>query len=167
MNESEMQYLFFSVTYDIGGRDNQNFILRKEKGKGSDAGKTRILYVKDGVRVRFTDTDIIEMILKIPDSEVVRQLLANFKDCYRGMCGRVEIRLEQKKFMIPEMAYIRYGGVLTNSKDIDLAFEDLYILINLILAKDIFATQTTGGRINYLQMTLENYIKKIENAGIV
>ncbi|MCM1044970.1 MAG: hypothetical protein NC417_05635 [Candidatus Gastranaerophilales bacterium] len=156
--KTTMQYIFKKVIFDAGGRHNENFLFRKEtRARKRDIGKTRILYIKDHVRVRFTDNDILDMILRIEKKEVVCQLLKNLKAIYVGKYTKTVMVMGQDKYEIPLLPAIEYDQLLDNRKDICIAFEDLYVLINLIIAKDIAANDTVDA-IDFFERTLYKYI---------
>lgn len=156
--DSEMKYIFKNVIFDAGGRDNNNFLFRKEtKAKKRDIGKTRILYIKDNVRVRFTDNDILYMMLKIEDKETVCKILDNLKTIYIEKYTKTLMIMGEEQYEVPLLPVVEYDQLLYSKKDISILFEDLYVLINLIIAKDIAANETVDA-IDYYKRTMCKYM---------
>lgn len=152
IKRKEVTYIFKKVVYDVDNKPNINFILRKEKNK------TRVLYVKNNVRVRFTDNDILEMILEINDKDVVSRLLDILKLIYNSKeYDTTSMKVGNKKYIIPLLPEINCCQMLKNRKDVDISFEDIYVLINLIIAKDIASTNVIN-KMDYLKRTLAKYI---------
>ena len=156
-SDSEMQYIFKNVIFDAGGRDNKNFLFRKEtRVTKREKGKTRILYIKDHVRVRFTDNDILDMMLRIEKKEVICNILENFKAIYIGKYTKTIMIMGEKQYEVPLLPIVEYDQLLHSKKDISISFEDLYVLINLIIAKDIAANDTVD-KINFYKRTMYKY----------
>ncbi len=129
--ESEMQYIFKNIVFDAGGRDNKNFLFRKEtRARKREKGKTRILYIKDHVRVRFTDNDILDMMLRIEKKEVVRNILENLKAINMGKYAKTVMIMGEEQYEVPLLPTVEYEQLLHSKKDISISFEDLYVLIN-------------------------------------
>ena len=155
--ESEMQYIFKNVLFDAGGRENKNFLFRKETGgRKREKGKTRILYIKDDVRVRFTDNDILDMMLKIEKEEIIWNILESFKAIYRGKYNQTVMIMGEERYEIPLIPAVEYDQLLDSKKDISISFEDLYVLINLIIAKDLAVNYTITG-IDFYERTMCKY----------
>lgn len=151
--ESEMQYIFKNVSFYTGGRENKNFLFRKET---REKGKTRILYIKDQVRVRFTDNDILDMILRIEKKEVVCNILKNLKAIYIGEYIKTIMIMGEERYKVPLLPTVEHEQLLHSKKDISISFEDLYVLINLIIAKDLAANETVD-KIDFYERTMCKY----------
>jgi len=155
--ESEMQYIFKNIIFDAGGRNNKNFLFRKEtRAEKREQGKTRILYIKDHVRVRFTDNDILDMMLKIEKKEVVCNILKNLKLIYTRKYAKTIMIMGEERYEVPLLPTVEYEQLLHSKKDISISFEDLYVLINLIIAKDIAANDTID-KIDFYERTMYKY----------
>ena len=152
---TDMKYLFRNVVFDLENHSNTNFILRKDTNRRKS--KTRILYVKDNVRIRFSDNDILEMIMSIEESHIVQKLIHVFKEVYSGKYDTLMMRMGDQEYEIPALPNISFDKILESRKDISISFEDLYVLINLIIAKDIASTAVIG-KMDYLKRTLSKYI---------
>ena len=154
---SEMRYIFKNVIFDAGGRDNKNFLFRKEtKVRNREKGKTRILYIKDRVRVRFTDNDILDMLLRIEKKEVIYNILENFRAIYIGEYKKTIMIMGEEQYEVPLLPVVEYDQLLYSKKDISISFEDLYVLMNLIIAKDIAANDTVD-KIDFYERTMCKY----------
>ena len=116
------------------GHVNTNFLARKEIRKQK---KTRILYVKNGVRVRFTDSDILKMLLSLSDSSVIQKIVDGLIEVFKVPNSDGCLSIDSKDFQVLQLPTIEYNEILTNDKDIDISFEDVYSLIGLILSKDL------------------------------
>lgn len=159
---SEMQYIFKNISFDAGGRENKNFLFRKEtRGRKREKGKTRILYIKDDVRVRFTDNDILDMMLKIEKKEIIWNIFENLKAIYIGEYNKTVMIMGEERYEIPLLPTVEYDQLLDSKKDISISLEDLYVLINLIIAKDLAANDTVTG-IDFYERTLYKYAMVIE-----
>lgn len=152
---TDMKYIFRNVVFDVKNRINSNFIFRKDTNPRNS--KTRILYVKDDVRVRFSDNDILEMIMSIEEKHIVQNMLQVFKEVYSGKYDTLLMRMGEEEYLIPALPIINFDKTLENRKDISISFDDLYVLINLIIAKDIASTEVIG-KMDYLKRTLSKYI---------
>lgn len=152
---TDMKYIFRDVVFDVKKRNNTNFLLRKDTNP--QKSKTRILYIKDNVRVRFSDNDVLEMIMSIEEKHIVQNMLQVFKEVYSGKYDTLLMRMGEQEYKIPALPVINYDKILKNRKDISISFDDLYALINLIIAKDIASTAVIG-KMDYLKRTLSKYI---------
>ena len=131
---ADVTYLFFELNYSVKGHVNTNFLARKEIRKQK---KTRILYVKNGVRVRFTDSDILKMLLSLSDSSVIQKIVDGLIEVFKVPNSDGCLSIDSKDFQVLQLPTIEYNEILTNDKDIDISFEDVYSLIGLILSKDL------------------------------
>lgn len=152
---TRMKYIFCNVVFDIDNKANRNFIFRKDTNPKHS--KTRILYIKDGVRVRFTDMDVLEMILEIEDRDVVKKIVDILKLLYSRNYNTTIMKMGDYEYTIPLLPEVTYEKTFSNRKDIEITFEDLYVLINLIVAKDIASTEVIE-RKDFLKRTLTKYI---------
>ena len=69
-----------------------------------------------------------------------------------------EIVIGKESYALKGMKKIVDGQILSNPKDIDITFEDLLILINLILAKDMMSVSLWLDKPNFLKQTTSKYI---------
>jgi len=60
------------------------------------------------------------------------------------------------------MAQIKDEQILTNPYDIDISFDELFVLINLILSKDQASTPLWPSRPDFLKHTTSKYISLIK-----
>lgn len=149
--------LYIPIKVEVYGRECKEFIIKKGQF-------TKYLYVKNRCRVYFSDADILMMLLQIKASSTMDLLIEEFKKIYMDEGESYEIVIGKESYALKGMKKIVDGQILSNPKDIDITFEDLLILINLILAKYILmlfvlkslvcltkATQTTSKYISLLK----------------
>ena len=138
----------------VYGNTNSNYIIRKGKF-------TKFLYAKNGCRIYFSDVDILAMLLQITNKETMNKLVENLKKAYRDDVAKYDIYLGNKKYEAEGIEQIKDEQILYNPQDIDISFDELLILINLILAKDRASNFLWKGRPDFFKHTLSKYISLI------
>lgn len=140
---------------DLYGKMNQNYMIRK-------GWFTRFLYIKDNCRVYFTDADILTMLLQLKNKTTMNLLIENLSKAYKGCFMKYDMWIAKKKYELAGMTQIRDKQILTNPQDIDISFDELFILINLILSKDQASTPLWPNKSNFLKHTTSKYISLIK-----
>lgn len=139
----------------LHGKVNENYIIRKGK-------LTRFLYIKDDCRVYFTDADILTMLLQIQNNITMDLLIENLIRVYKKSFEQYNIWISKKKYEVVGMAQIKDEQILTNPYDIDISFNELFVLINLILSKDQASIPLWPSRPDFLKHTTSKYISLIK-----
>ena len=140
----------------IYGYSNHNYIIRKGK-------LTRFLYIKNGCRAYFTDADILTMLLQIQNRETMDSFIENLKKAYHNNFEKYHIYIGRTTYELDGLAPIVDDQILTNPKDIDISFNELLVLINLILAKDQASNPLWPSRPDFLKHTISKYISLIKH----
>lgn len=143
------------LTVNLYGKINENYIIRKGK-------LTRFLYIKNNCRVHFTDADILNMLLQIKNNNTIDSVIRNLQRAYKKYFENYNIWISGKKYEIVGMGQIKDEQILTNPQDIDISFNELFVLINLILAKDQASTSLWPNRPDFLKHTTSKYISLIK-----
>lgn len=155
LKDNQKFCLHVPVETEIYGNKNRNFIIRKKKQL------SRFAYIKNGCRVYFSDADILTMLLEIEDKNTMDRLLqALIKAYYEEQKEQYYIRIGQSQYMLFALDKVGDKQVLTNKQDVDITFDELYVLINLILSKDRMSNeiwQHTHGK-DYYMHTISKYI---------
>ena len=141
---------------EIYGKKNENYIIRKEKKR------TKFLYVKDNCRVYFTDADILTMLLQIKEKNTMDLLVRNLENAYKNCIEKYNILIEDNKYEVLGILQVEDEQILTNVQDIDITFNELMVLINLILSKDLASNALWEGKINFFKHTVSKYISLIK-----
>ncbi|MBD5458735.1 MAG: hypothetical protein HDR27_09225 [Lachnospiraceae bacterium] len=123
----------------IYGIQNENFLIRKDKF-------TKYMYIKNGCRVYFSDADIISMILQLENEQTVHTLITFLIDAYHGNFDTYRILLGHNEYEVKGISKIKEKQMLVNHQDIDISFEELFILVNLIISKDYAASPLWEGK---------------------
>lgn len=147
--------LYIPIKVEVYGRECKEFIIKKGQF-------TKYLYVKNRCRVYFSDADILMMLLQIKASSTMDLLIEEFKKIYMDEGESYEIVIGKESYALKGMKKIVDGQILSNPKDIDITFEDLLILINLILAKDMMSVSLWLDKPNYLKQTTSKYISLLK-----
>lgn len=147
--------LYIPVKVEVYGRECNEFIIRKEQF-------TKYLYVKDGCRVYFSDADILMMLLQIKSSSTMDLLIEELEKLYMDEGESYEIVIGKDSYVLKGMKKIIDEQMLSNPKDIDITFEDLLILVNLILAKDMMSVSLWSDKPNFLKQTTSKYISLLK-----
>lgn len=143
------------IKIELYGNINENYMIRKGKF-------TKFLYIANNSRVYFTDADIITMLLQIKDECTVRSLIGNLKRAYWNFDEKYDIYIGKEKYELECIAQIENNQVLTNPQDIDISFNELLVLINLILSKDRASNPLWPGKPDFLKHTISKYISLIK-----
>lgn len=139
---------------ELYGETNQNYIIRK-------GPLTRFLYVKDGCRVHFTDADILTMLLLIRKKSTMDLLIENLKEAYENCVEKYYIYIGKERYEVEGIAQIEDGQILTNPQDVNLSFNELLVLMNLILSKDISSAPLWPEKPDFFKHTVSKYISLI------
>lgn len=138
------------------GKTNDDYIIRKGKF-------TKFIYVKNGCRVYFTDADILMMLLQIQKSSTMDSFLLVLKKAYnQEEMEKYSIRIEDKEYRLYGLKNVSDEQILKNPQDIDITFNDLLILINLILSKDQASNDLWSKKTDFFKHTLSKYISLIK-----
>lgn len=143
--------LYIPINVKVYGRNCKEFVIRKGQF-------TKYLYVKNGCRVYFSDADILMMLLQIKTKSTMDLLIAELKRLYMNEGEPYEIVIGEDSYILRGIKRIADGQILTNPKDINITFEDLLILVNLILAKDMMSVPLWLDKPNFLKHTTSKYI---------
>lgn len=76
------------------------------------------------------------MLLQIQNNITMDLLIENLIRVYKKSFEQYNIWISKKKYEVVGMAQIKDEQILTNPYDIDISFNELFVLINLILSKD-------------------------------
>ena len=153
--ENKMFLCNIPLRVKLYGSINENFIIRKGK-------LTRFLYIKNGCRVYFTDADILTMLLQIQNKDTMTLLIENLKNAYKNCVEKYYIWIGKKKYEIEGIPQIEDEQILMNPQDVDISFNELLVLINLILSKDQASIPLWPGRPDFLKHTTSKYITLIK-----
>ena len=137
------------------GSINENYIIRKGK-------LTKFLYIKNGCRVYFTDADILTMLLQIEDKDTMDAFVENLKKAYENCAEEYYIWIGRKKYEIQGISQIKDEQILMNPHDIDISFNELLVLINLVLSKDQASNPLWPSRPDFFKHTISKYISLIK-----
>lgn len=147
--------IYVPLIVKIYGTQNGNFLIKKNEF-------TKYLYIKNGCRVYFSDADIIDMILQVKREQTLQNLIISLADAYHGNFDTYRIVLGQNEYEVKGIPQIKENQILVNHQDIDISFEDLFILVNLIISKDYAASPLWEGKPSFLKQTLVKYISLLK-----
>lgn len=140
---------------NLYGTVNRNYIIRKGK-------LTRFLYIKNGCRVYFTDADILMMLLQVQKRSTMDALVETLIQAYHNNYEEYCIHIGKTKYEMCGIAKIEDEQILKNPQDIDITFNELLVLINLILSKDKASVPLWPSRPDFFKHTLSKYISLIK-----
>ena len=149
-NGNKNFYLFVPLKINLYGSFNENYIIKK-------AEFTKYLYTGDDCRVYFSDADILMMLLQIKKNTTIDLLLEYFKKVYVGDVEKYTILVGENEYDVSGILKINDNQILTNPQDIDITFDELLVLINLILSKDITSTPLWESKPDFLKHTITKY----------
>lgn len=144
-------WIFIPLEVNIYGKIYKNYIVRKGEF-------TKYLYIRNDCRVYFSDADILTMLLQIEKQRTIDLLLEYLIAIYKGNTEKYTITLGGNLYEVNGIPLIQDGQMLTNFQDIDISFEELLVLINLILSKDIESTPLWDSKPDFLKQTCAKYI---------
>lgn len=130
---------------------NMNYIIRKSEF-------TKYLYVKNGARVYFSDADILTMLLQIKENYVIEKVIESLEKLYEGKGERFTFYMNEDKYEGEGLPIIFNSQMSNNPQDIDVPFEDLLTLINMVLAKDAASMSLWDNNPEFLKHTIVKYI---------
>ena len=140
---------------DLYGKTNLNYIIRKKEKL------THFLYIKNGCRVYFTDADILTMLRQIKKKSTMDLLLENLKAAYWGSVEKYNIYVDGKEYEVEGISKVEDDQILINPQDVDISFNELFVLVNLILAKDLSSNPLWDGKADFFKHTVSKYISLI------
>ncbi|MBQ3559446.1 MAG: hypothetical protein IJA07_08050 [Agathobacter sp.] len=160
--ENNLYTVYLPLTFYLGKIKNRNFIVRKKntKKKSGEERKTQFIYTRQDARVYFADSDILEMLMDIKSEVVLKEILEKLKQLYQGIGCSYNFVINRKKYEIKGIEIPKYCQLLQNKKDIPLEYDDLMVLIILVLAKDQAAAEDK--ELKYHKRTLAKYISLLE-----
>ena len=140
---------------NLYGTINRNYIIRKSK-------LTRFLYIKDGCRVYFTDADILMMLLQVKNQATMDTFVEKLVHAYYDELEQYYIHIGKTEYEMWGIGKVEDEQILKNPQDIDISFNELLVLINLILSKDKASIPLWPSRPDFLKHTLSKYITLIK-----
>ena len=152
INQSNSNFwIFFPLKIYIYGNMYSNFMVRKGEF-------TKYIYTKNNCRVYFSDADILTMLLQITNPRTIDFLIEHLRTAYYGCTEKYTIILGEESYEFNGIPLIQDGQTLTNLQDIDISFEELMVLINLILSKDMESRPLWKSKPDFLKKTCAKYI---------
>ncbi len=148
-------YFFAPLKINLYGNNNENYIIKK-------AEFTKYLYTRDDCRVYFSDADILMMLLQIKKTHTIDLLLEYLKKVYVGDMEKYTIFIGEVEYHVSGILEIKDDQILTNSQDIDITFDELLVLINLILSKDITSAPLWNSKPDFLKHTITKYMSLLK-----
>lgn len=130
---------------------NMNYIIRKSEF-------TKYLYIKNGARVYFSDADILTMLLQIKEKDIVGKVVESLEKLYKGKGEMFSFYVDEDKYEAEGIPVVFCTQMLNNPQDIDIPFEDLFTLINMVLAKDAASMLLWDNNPEFLKHTIVKYI---------
>lgn len=143
--------IFFPLKIELYNNVNMNYIIKKSEF-------TKFLYIKNGARVYFSDADILTMLLQIREKNTIEKMIDNLARLYQGKGDKFSFYVEQGRYEALGLPEIANSQILDNPQDIEISFEDLLTLINMILAKDAASKSLWDNNPEFLKHTIIKYI---------
>lgn len=143
------------LTVELYGNVSRNYMIRKKKF-------TKFLFTKDDCRVYFSDTDILMMLLQVHKTDTMDLLMDYLVKAYWNNVEKYYIHIGNEKYEVDGIPQIEDNQILTNSQDIDITFNELYVLVNLILAKDRASNPLWPYGPDFFRHTISKYISLIK-----
>ena len=152
IEENNKNFLvFYPIKISLFDNMNSNFVIRK-------AEFTKYLFTRNGARVYFSDADILTMLLQIKEKDTICSLIKSLKELYIGKGKVFGFEINDVKYESVGLPLIHDRQVLENPQDIEISFEDLFILINIILAKDAASIPLWNNKVEFMKHTIVKYI---------
>ena len=89
-------------------------------------------------------------------------LIENLEIAYKSYVEKYYIWIGKKKYEIEGIPQIEDEQILMNPQDVDISFNELLVLINLVLSKDQASTPLWPSRPNFFKHTTSKYITLIK-----
>lgn len=152
ISEKDKKYILFRpIVIEQDGIVNSLYVIRKQEF-------TKYLYCKNGVRVYFTDADILEMLLQLENAETVDEIIRGLIAIYNNGGEQFSFIIDGKKYEAIGLPVIKNNQILKNNQDVDISFEDLLFLVNIILAKDKASIKLWKGEPDFQRQTIVKYV---------
>ena len=120
--------------------------------------RTQILYTKGGVRVYFSDVDIMETLLQIKEKETRQLIISTMINWINGEYDQAVFELNEKEYIFNALTLRNTKDIILNNKyDVELSIQNMIAIINAIISKDQACTCLYGGTINFAKRTLKKY----------
>lgn len=156
--KSQNKFFVYNIPCKVHlyGKTNDDYIIRKGKF-------TKFMYVKNGCRVYFTDADILMMLLQIQKCSTMDSFLEALKKVYsQEEMEKYSIHIADTEYRLYGLKNVSDDQILRNPQDIDITFNDLLVLINLILSKDQASNDLWPKKTDFFKHTLSKYISLIK-----
>ena len=143
--------IFYPLRIELDNYVNMNYIIRKSEF-------TKYLYIKNGARVYFSDADILTMLLQINEKDIVEKVIESLEKLYEGKGVKFFFYVDGDKYEAEGLPVVFSTQLLSNPQDIDIPFQDLFTLINMVLAKDAASMPLWDNNPEFLKHTIVKYI---------
>lgn len=148
-------WIYVPIKIKLFGIRNTNYMAKKGEF-------TKFIYVKNNCRVYFSDADILTMLLQVKNRDTIDMFIEKLKEMYAGNAVKYEIELSGRNYEVEGLQAIYDEQILTNPQDIDISFNELLVLINLVLSKDKAATPLWTQKPDFLKHTICKYISLLK-----
>lgn len=139
------------------GKKSEKYIIRKKRKL------TRFLFVEKGCRVYFSDVDILMMLLQLQERKTMDTLIEHLIKAYQGEVEKYFITICSTNYEVEGILKVEDEQVFTNPQDIDISFNELLILINLVLSKDRASNPLWPKQVDFFKHTVSKYIALIKH----
>lgn len=154
-NANRNFYIFVPLKINLYGNNNESYIIKK-------AEFTKYLYTRGDCRVYFSDADILMMLLQVKNKTTIELLVEYLKKVYLGAVEKYTVFIGEVEYDVSGILQISDDQILTNPQDIDISFDELLVLINLILSKDITSAPLWKSKPDFLKHTITKYISLLK-----
>lgn len=133
--------------------------------------RTQFLYRFNDVRAYFTDVDILTMLLQAKETPKFQKIIEGLMKWLKGVTEEAYVILDDKKYSFRSIIWNTDDVYFNTSKDIMVSEWHLLALINLIISKDIAATnlakeEDNGDKYDFAIRTIKKYIVLLKWYGL-
>lgn len=154
--DNKLNY-YGNVAIIVNDIDESCFEIKHYRELRTGDPRTQFLYCRNGVRIYFTDVDIIMMLLQIKNSEKRCQVLRVLSGWLKGETEKGVLTIDNIDYSFPGLYWKSDDVQFENMQDILVPEKDLIALINLIIAKDIAATNIIKEKYIFAIRTVKKY----------
>lgn len=149
-NFNHVYSIFCDLKVYIYGKEYKDFFVKKEK-------ITRYMYQNGGCRIYLTDADILTMLLQIEDKNTINALLEGLQQLYQGAEEKYKIKIDGNLYEVIGIPEVKDNQILFNRMDVDMSFEMLLVLINLVLSKDVASNEVWKKKKDFVKKDFMKY----------
>lgn len=144
------------ASLSVNRKTNKDFELKHYRERSKEH-RTQILYTKKNTRVYYSDADLLEMLIQIKDASIRECILDTFMKWPYEKKHEGAVCIFNKNFSFNAIEIPQYPIDLVDYHDLELSLNDLFYIINFVIAKDIYVSRISKSGYKFDRRTINKY----------